>query len=876
MISPSRLLGVVLLACSGLPVLLSAGNMEQPARRLLGSESLAKSAFVEAKRAAFFLPAVPNLVKPATFVWHLLIGVLLFLAIGIALELLFVFVFFRCRWAQESTYVVVVLSWLAALVAAAFVLPWAAAKMKISLPKDWRQLESCTHLLDRPEHTLPWHAGSQLSKSELEQRFDYYVSSILFDYYVSSILWLIFASFVLGGLLTRLGRVGRRLAAWMRSAPPPSFTPLPVHERRNEDNQRGQGFCWHRVFWQLALHMFCSTLALLSSATGRLDAHGGLCWEVYEFWVVIMLLIYVLQAVGLALQMEQEVLAARTEALGARHPDTLATQGSMAVTLKDLGKFEEALQMEQEVLAARTEALGASHPDTLATQGNLAVTLKDLGKFEEALQMEQEVLAARTEALGASHPGTLTAQANIAVTLKDLGKFEEALQMEQEVLAARTEALGARHPDTLATQGNLAVTLKDLGKFEEALQMQQEVLAAWTEALGARHPDTLQVQGNLANTLKRLGRCDEALQMEQEVLAAQTEALGASHPDTLRTQGNLAATLIYLGKFEEALQMEQEVLAALTEALGASHPDTLATQGNLAVTLKDLGKFEEALQMQQEVLAARTEALGASHPGTLTAQANIAVTLKDLGKFEEALQMEQEDAQNARKPGSRFSWLFAALMCFFIVGAFVSLVLMLLSLRNDTFRMISESRQQKEEVSYINAPNPPWEMPPWGYVKQPNDAPERKIGEILDRQWRRLCEGERQLRNCSAEPSKQYTRRFRYAMPQLMLFYSLLCGCFGLFTVAYFCSELLVQDVGSETVMQMGELVKKGVDVYLLRSMPVIFIVVVVVASVVWLTAGGPFVISMLVGASSCMFCANLGTNMNFEGGPRLTHARSP
>ena len=110
-------------------------------------------------------------------------------------------------------------------------------------------------------------------------------------------------------------------------------------------------------------------------------------------------------------------------------------------------------------------------------------------------------------------------------------------------------------------------------------------------------------------------------------------------------------------------------------------------------------------------------------------------------------------------------------------------------------------------------------------------------------------------------------------MPQVMLFYSLLCGSFGLFTVAYFCCELLVQDIGclvkvavgshstrksqdelafqifrssmahgssflecllqgAETVMQMGELVKKGVDVYLLRSMPVIFVVVVVVASV--------------------------------------------
>ncbi|CAE7847764.1 unnamed protein product [Symbiodinium necroappetens] len=83
---------------------------------------------------------------------------------------------------------------------------------------------------------------------------------------------------------------------------------------------------------------------------------------------------------------------------------------------------------------------------------------------------------------------------------------------------------------------------------------------------------------------------------------------------------------------------------------------------------------------------------------------------------------EQEDADESSKlyhmglaakeaatiHRGRFSWLFAALMCFFIVGAFVSLVLMLLSLRNDTFRMISE------EVSYINAPNPPWEMPPWG------------------------------------------------------------------------------------------------------------------------------------------------------------------
>lgn len=53
---------------------------------------------------------------------------------------------------------------------------------------------------------------------------------------------------------------------------------------------------------------------------------------------------------------------------------------------------------------------------------------------------------------------------------------------------------------------------------------------------------------------------------------------------------------------------------------------------------------------------------------------------------------------------------------------------------------------------------------------------------------------------------------------------------------------------GAETVMQMGELVKKGVDVYLLRSMPVIFTVVMVVAAaaqppitnLVWVLSASP------------------------------------
>jgi len=186
----------------------------------------------------------------------------------------------------------------------------------------------------------------------------------------------------------------------------------------------------------------------------------------------------------------------------------------------------------------------------------------------------------------------------------------------------------------------------------------------------------------------------------------------------------------------------------------------------------------------------------------------------------------------------RFSYCAALTMCIFILSGFSAIVLVVLSMRNTAVPLISE------EVSYIACPNPIWDVPPWGFVKQPNDATSRKIGE-----------------------------KFRYAMPQTILYYSIACASFGCFTVAFFVSELLIQDIGVQRVMQMGDIINKGVTVYLYRTMPVIFMVIAVLATGVIFIAGLNFVISMLVGAITCLMCAVLSISMNFEGAPRLTHA---
>jgi len=185
----------------------------------------------------------------------------------------------------------------------------------------------------------------------------------------------------------------------------------------------------------------------------------------------------------------------------------------------------------------------------------------------------------------------------------------------------------------------------------------------------------------------------------------------------------------------------------------------------------------------------------------------------------------------------RFSWISACFMCIFIITGFVSAVLAGLSMRNTAWPMLAE------ETSYIDAPNPPWDVPPWGYVLQPDDATERKIG-----------------------------RKFAYAMPQTMLFYSLSSASFGLFTVCYFCSELLVQDCGITRVKSMGDVINKGIDTYLFRTVPCVMFFMSGVAGCVYFMSGLNFVISMLVGASTALFTSQLGINMNFEGGARLTH----
>merc|ERR1719399_609663 len=142
----------------------------------------------------------------------------------------------------------------------------------------------------------------------------------------------------------------------------------------------------------------------------------------------------------------------------------------------------------------------------------------------------------------------------------------------------------------------------------------------------------------------------------------------------------------------------------------------------------------------------------------------------------------------------RFSWIAAASMMIWVLAFIVAVVFTVLAVRDAAFELIAE------DLSYIVAPNPPY-----GPEEQPQDAPMREINKL-----------------------------FRWFLPQTALFYALAATSIGLFTASYFASFMLLEDQGAKRVVDIGLLVTKGVNTYLERSLPLIWVLVGCVGIYVW------------------------------------------
>jgi tetratricopeptide (TPR) repeat protein len=225
----------------------------------------------------------------------------------------------------------------------------------------------------------------------------------------------------------------------------------------------------------------------------------------------------------------READLARLQSLLARSPGDARILNNIAVTLRALGRQDEA--------RAHLERARAIDPDGPDVNHNLGNLLSDAGSLDEAVLAYRRALAARPDA-----PRT---SIQLAGALQRLGRKAEALRTTADALSMRPDDAELRNahgallyemkrpeaalahlayamrlsPSLRAARANAGLAANALGMFERIVASARAVLA--------REPDCAATHAQLGQALVSLGRLDEARTHVDAALALAPDDLEA-------------------------------------------------------------------------------------------------------------------------------------------------------------------------------------------------------------------------------------------------------------------------------------------------------------------------------------------------------------
>lgn len=174
---------------------------------------------------------------------------------------------------------------------------------------------------------------------------------------------------------------------------------------------------------------------------------------------------------------------------------------------------------------------------------NLALTLRHLGKFDEAEQILFDTLARSTKLLGYEHLLTIKVRNNYAAVL-GLPSRAHVEQVLREATEASTQSLGATHPDSLAIKENLGRLLESQGRYADAELLYREVMAVWESLGSTNHLRWLNVISGLSSVLRTQGVYEETEKVQGQVFELSTKIFGPQHQFTSSAEKSLSCIRI--------------------------------------------------------------------------------------------------------------------------------------------------------------------------------------------------------------------------------------------------------------------------------------------------------------------------------------------
>ncbi|MET8150278.1 FxSxx-COOH system tetratricopeptide repeat protein [Actinoplanes sp. NPDC049668] len=325
------------------------------------------------------------------------------------------------------------------------------------------------------------------------------------------------------------------------------------------------------------------------------------------------------------------VLAEQTALLGANHPHTLMTAGSLSADLRALGLYANALEQDTHTYTAWSQHFGDEHPRTLNALNNLGASYRLVGDFRSAREHDQSVFQRSSALFGDEHPATLLAGANLGRDLREAGDYRGSIVLLEDLCERVRTTLGERVPRYYNLRTNLAVSLRSAGRAKDAARVLEEAYEQLNHLLGPDNPDTLACRLSRAVNLLSTGEVESAGTELREIDNAYGRfGLEDSHPHRLACTTNRAATARAAQDLRTARALAETASRGFTDVLGPEHPYTLAAGVNLAVVLADQHDLHHAREQFESRLHEMLGLLGPDHPDTVRCEGNVLLVRREM------------------------------------------------------------------------------------------------------------------------------------------------------------------------------------------------------------------------------------------------------
>ncbi|MGE3181646.1 MAG: tetratricopeptide repeat protein [Phycisphaerae bacterium] len=249
---------------------------------------------------------------------------------------------------------------------------------------------------------------------------------------------------------------------------------------------------------------------VLDAIGERLDNEKGSHAPEVEAAVRMMLGMSFLE-IGLAPRAEpyfHRALMLRRAAYGDVHEDVISSAYFLARTLRTLGRLREAVDAMELVVASRRQLLGSDSPYVAQAVGSLGISLRYLGRLDEAEVAAREALRIYEKNFK-DDDNVATSLQNLALVLLAQGRPAEAAFYAESALPMAAKIFGEEHPAMIFLHQNLATSLTDAGRVEEGLEHQQRALSLSRRFSGDESLGTARQLGYMANLL-RVSRPEDA------------------------------------------------------------------------------------------------------------------------------------------------------------------------------------------------------------------------------------------------------------------------------------------------------------------------------------------------------------------------------